>query len=259
MVLMSAAEKFLQGLRDDRRDRAPGRAGVLPGRRREPARPADGEHRALLRGRHPAARSAPGDVAAGPPPRGAPPPRPPPRRRPARGPPPAWGPPPPGAGPRGDRLHGPPPAPWRSPAPLQPPVTQRRLEAEVAFCVGGVLSPLIFSIAMTAPDERMMAPWEDGGAMSAGSRRETRRRKGLPNYRLARYADDFAILVHGTREDAGALREEVTGVPATLGLRLSEAKTHVLHLSEGFPFLGLRIQWRRKRGTSNHNAFTFTH
>ncbi len=122
---------------------------------------------------------------------------------------------------------------------------------------GGILSPLIFSIAMTAPDERMMAPWEDGGAMSAGSRRETRRRKGLPNYRLARYADDFAILVHGTREDAGALREEVTGVPATLGLRLSEAKTRVVHLSEGFPFLGLRIQWRRKRGTSKWHVCTF--
>lgn len=110
---------------------------------------------------------------------------------------------------------------------------------------------------MTALDEHLMAPWEDGGAMSTGSRRETRRRKGLPNYRFVRYADDFAILVHGTREDTEALREEVTGVLATLGLRLSEAKTRVVHLSEGFPFLGFRIQWRCKRGTSKWHVYTF--
>ena len=122
---------------------------------------------------------------------------------------------------------------------------------------GGILSPLIFNIAMMALDEHLVAPWEDGGAMSTGSRRQARRRKGLPNHRFVRYADDFAILVHGTREDAEALREEVTGVLATLGLRLSEAKTRVVHLSEGFPFLGFRIQWRRKRGTSKWYVYTF--
>jgi RNA-directed DNA polymerase len=122
---------------------------------------------------------------------------------------------------------------------------------------GGILSPLIFNIAMMALDEHLMAPWEDGGAMSTGSRRQARRRKGLPNHRFVRYADDFAILVHGTREDTEALREEVTGVLATLGLRLSEAKTRVVHLSEGFPFLGFRIQWRRKRGTDRWHVYTF--
>ena len=122
---------------------------------------------------------------------------------------------------------------------------------------GGILSPLIFGIAMTALDEHLTAPWEEGGAISTGSRRETRRRKGLPNYRFVRYADDFAVLVDGTRQDTEALREEITGVLATLGLRLSEAKTHVVHLSEGFPFLGFRIQWRRKRGTSKWYVYTF--
>jgi len=43
----------------------------------------------------------------------------------------------------------------------------------------------------------------------------------------------------------------------TFGLRLSEAKTRVVHLSEGFPFLGFRIQWRRKRGTGKWHAWTF--
>ena len=46
---------------------------------------------------------------------------------------------------------------------------------------GGILSPLIFNIAMTALDEHLMAPWEEGGAMSTEYRRAARRRKGLPN------------------------------------------------------------------------------
>jgi hypothetical protein len=68
---------------------------------------------------------------------------------------------------------------------------------------------------------------------------------------------DFAVLVHGTREDAETPREEVAGVLATLGLRLAEANTRVVRLSEGFPFLGFRIQWRRKRGTSKRHVCTF--
>jgi len=122
---------------------------------------------------------------------------------------------------------------------------------------GGILSPLIFNIAMTALDEHLMAPWEEGGAMSTEYRRAARRRKGLPNYRFVRYADDFAVLTDGTRQDAEALREEITGVLAALGLRLSEAKTHVVHLSEGFPFLGFRIQWRCKKGTNKWYVYTF--
>jgi RNA-directed DNA polymerase len=122
---------------------------------------------------------------------------------------------------------------------------------------GGILSPLIFNIAMTALDEYLMAPWEAGGAMSTEARRAARRRKGLPNWRAVRYADDFAVLVNGTRQDTGALREQIAEALATLGLRLPESKTRVVHLSEGFPFLGFRIQRRRKRGTNKHYVYTF--
>jgi RNA-directed DNA polymerase len=93
--------------------------------------------------------------------------------------------------------------------------------------------------------------------MSTEGRRAARRRKGLPNYRIVRYADDFAVLTDGGEQDAAALREEITAVLARLGLRLSESKTRVAHLSEGFSFLGFRIQWRRKRGTSKWYVYTF--
>jgi RNA-directed DNA polymerase len=31
----------------------------------------------------------------------------------------------------------------------------------------------------------------------------------------------------------------------------------VVHMSEGFDFLGFRIQWKRKRGTNTWHAYTF--
>src|SRR5215472_16918990 len=99
---------------------------------------------------------------------------------------------------------------------------------------GGILSPLIFNIAMSVLDEHLMAPWKAGGVMSTGNRRTARRRNGLPTWRLVRYADDFVVLVHGQRGDAEALREEVAWVPGPLGLRLSPAKTQIVHLSEAF-------------------------
>ena len=122
---------------------------------------------------------------------------------------------------------------------------------------GGILSPLIFNIAMTVLDEHLMAPWETGGAMSTDARRAARHRKGLPNWRFIRYADDFAVLIRGTGQDAVAVREQIAAVLAALGLRLSEAKTRVVHMSEGFSFLGFRIQWRRKRGASKWYVYTF--
>ena len=55
--------------------------------------------------------------------------------------------------------------------------------------------------------------------------REYRRRKGLANYRLVRYADDWVVLVAGQRADAERLREEAATVLLPMGLRLSEEKT----------------------------------
>jgi RNA-directed DNA polymerase len=122
---------------------------------------------------------------------------------------------------------------------------------------GGILSPLIFNIAMTGLDEHLMAPWKPGGDMATGNRRTARRRNGRPTWRLVRYADDFVVLVHGQRGDAEALREGIARVLEPLGLRLSSAKTQIVHMSEGFDFLGFRIQWKRKRGTDKWYVYTF--
>ena len=111
---------------------------------------------------------------------------------------------------------------------------------------GGILSPLLANIALSVLDEHVMAPWQPGGAMSTSGKRAYRRSKGRPTWRLIRYADDFVILVHGSREDTEALREDVADKLAPLGLRLSPAKTQVVHMSDGFDFLGFRIRWKRQ-------------
>ncbi|WP_433529235.1 group II intron reverse transcriptase/maturase [Micromonospora sp. CA-263727] len=122
---------------------------------------------------------------------------------------------------------------------------------------GGILSPLLANIALSVLDEHVHAPWQPGGTMSTDGRRRYRRQRGLPNWRIVRYADDFAVLVNGVKADVEALRESIAKVLATIGLRLSVEKTRVVHMSEGFDFLGFHIQWRRKRGSLKWHVYTF--
>ena len=100
-----------------------------------------------------------------------------------------------------------------------------------------------------------MAARRDDG--TTGYRRHARRKKGLATWRIVRYADDFVVLVHGRATRRADLARGHRDVLAPLGLRLSPAKTRVVHMSEGFDFLGFRIQWRRKRGTNQWYVYTF--
>lgn len=120
---------------------------------------------------------------------------------------------------------------------------------------GGIMSPLLANIALSVLDDHFAAAWQ---TMSATTYRRTKRRRlGLPNYRLVRYADDFVVLVHGSQADTEALREDVAQVLAPMGLPLSEAKTKVSHIDEGLDFLGFRIQRRTKRGTTKRVVYTY--
>ena len=50
-------------------------------------------------------------------------------------------------------------------------------------------------------------------------------------------ATHLVVLCNGTKAEAQALKEELQGLLSTMGLTLSEAKTKVTHISEGFNFL----------------------
>ena len=119
---------------------------------------------------------------------------------------------------------------------------------------GGIASPLLANIALSVLDEHFCAKWDAHGS---DMRRFTHRKRGGATYRIVRYADDFVIMVNGSQAHAEALWEEVASVLAPLGLRLSEAKSRVCRLDEGFDFLGFHIQRRRKRGTSKMVVYAY--
>ena len=116
---------------------------------------------------------------------------------------------------------------------------------------GGILSPVIANVALSVLDEHFVA------SRLNHEERAKRRRRGLPNYRLIRYADDWCLAVSGTREQAQALRTEAAEVLSTMGLRLSPEKTLITHIDEGLDFLGWRIQRHRKRGATKHYVYNY--
>jgi RNA-directed DNA polymerase len=120
---------------------------------------------------------------------------------------------------------------------------------------GSILSPLLSNVALSVLDEHIAQG--PGGPATTGWQRARRRRQGLPNYRISRYADDWCLMVHGTRADAEALREQAAEVLATMGLRLSQEKTLITHIDDGLDFLGWRIQRHRKEGTSQYYVYTY--
>ena len=116
---------------------------------------------------------------------------------------------------------------------------------------GGILSPLLANVALSVLDEHFTRRSRDQQALPR------RHQRGLPWFRLIRYADDWILLVRGDRAHAEALREDAAAVLAPMGLRLSTEKTKITHIDEGLDFLGWRIQRHRKRGTAKSFVYTY--
>jgi len=69
------------------------------------------------------------------------------------------------------------------------------------------------------------------------SLRQYLRKKGLPTYKLVRFADDFVVVVHGTKEQAETLKTEAAEfLREHMKMELSQEKTLVTHVEEGFNF-----------------------
>jgi len=120
---------------------------------------------------------------------------------------------------------------------------------------GDILSPLLANIALSVLDEHFAEAWET--TMATENDRQRRRYHGEAIYRICRYADDFVVLVSGTKVQAEGLKEEVVAVLSPMGLRLSEEKTTIVHIDEGFEFLGFRIQRQTKPGSDKRFVYTW--
>jgi RNA-directed DNA polymerase len=120
---------------------------------------------------------------------------------------------------------------------------------------GGILSPLLANVALSVLDEHIaQAP---GGPQTSKLERDRRLRHGLPNFKLVRYADDWCLMVRGSKADVERLRDGIAEVLSAMGLRLSPEKTLITHIDEGLDFLGWRIQRHRKRGTSRRYVYCY--
>ena len=108
---------------------------------------------------------------------------------------------------------------------------------------GGIVSPLLANIYLHELDRYM----ESNYLNLTPHQRQRRRQQGQGNVLYVRYADDFVVLCNGTKAQAQAIKEELGELLSTLGLTLSEEKTKVTHITEGFDFLGYRVM--RSTGT----------
>ncbi|NDW07912.1 group II intron reverse transcriptase/maturase [Jiella pacifica] len=133
---------------------------------------------------------------------------------------------------------------------------------------GGVLSPLLSNIMLHEFDAWLEARYlnekarKDRWAWNFGIQkgrpiavRENRQWKPAVVY--CRYADDFVVIVKGTKAQAEEIREECrVFLEGSLKLTLNMEKTHVTHVNDGFVFLGHRII--RKRGSSGRMSVVTT-
>ncbi|MEV0169130.1 group II intron maturase-specific domain-containing protein [Nonomuraea fuscirosea] len=92
--------------------------------------------------------------------------------------------------------------------------------------------------------------------MGTDYQRTKRRRAGQGNWRLIRYCDDFGVMVAGSAEKAEVLREQIAAVLFRLGLRLSVDKTRVVHIDDGFDFLGQHIRRQRNAARASSSSTT---
>src|SRR5690349_5620012 len=93
----------------------------------------------------------------------------------------------------------------------QPPVAQRDIKAEIIYCVGGVISPLLANIYLHVLDRELAA-------------------RGVGE--LVRYADDGVVLCRSAAQAEHALAA-VGEILGSLGLRLHPDKTTVVDLRKG--------------------------
>jgi RNA-directed DNA polymerase len=124
-------------------------------------------------------------------------------------------------------------------------------ETETGTPQGGVASPLLANIALHGIEEALTTY----RILRDGRRIKTRdgvwyRKDGegsqLGRRTAVRYADDFAVFCE-SREDAEKVVNILTEWLKERGLVLSPEKTRIVHLSEGFDFLGFNIRQFKTR------------
>lgn len=100
---------------------------------------------------------------------------------------------------------------------------------------GSIISPLLANIALH-------------GMESAIGVKYNHQDNCVSKRTLVRYADDFAIFSE-TQEDALVAKKQINDWLNTRGLQISEEKTRIVHITEGFDFLGFNVRQYKVNNT----------
>ncbi|NJN29873.1 MAG: group II intron reverse transcriptase/maturase [Synechococcales cyanobacterium RM1_1_8] len=102
---------------------------------------------------------------------------------------------------------------------------------------GGIISPLLANIALHGMEAALGIFRYTQGVVKRGTRKL-----------VVRYADDFVVFCE-TQAEAEATQADLQRFLSVRGLALSEEKTRIVHLTEGFDFLGFNVRHYRSTNT----------
>jgi RNA-directed DNA polymerase len=98
---------------------------------------------------------------------------------------------------------------------------------------GGVISPCLLNVALHGLEEAAGVRYKTSGPRAGDTER------GSPV--AVRYADDVVVLCH-SQQQAEHAKARLAEWLAPRGLAFNEDKTRIVHLSEGFDFLGFNVR-----------------
>jgi RNA-directed DNA polymerase len=102
---------------------------------------------------------------------------------------------------------------------------------------GGVISPLLANVALDGMERLFGCEWPSGRLRAPAHRRGLD--KGI---NLVRYADDFVVTAPTREVLETHVRPRIEGFLRDRGLTISEAKTRIVNIDEGFNFLGFHVR-----------------
>jgi RNA-directed DNA polymerase len=108
-------------------------------------------------------------------------------------------------------------------------------DTEYGVPQGGTISPLLANIALHGMESALGIRYDKHGHT-------------IGNRGIVRYADDLVVFCK-SQEDTLRAVDDLSCFLQTRGLALSKSKTQIVHLTQGFNFLGFNIRWYQNKST----------
>lgn len=130
----------------------------------------------------------------------------------------------------------------------------RFVPSETGTPQGSGVSPLWANIYLTELDRFVAHKY---AALRPRAKSRAGKDGAPPPCEIVRYADDFVVMIRGTREQAEQFKAEIASfLRRELKMELSAEKTLVTHIDTGFVFLGFGVRRVLQRSTGRRLVWT---